>query len=316
MKISREDIHFISRHSNWSEPSIHQRLKDDIYADKAAWEKFIKLFCLSLGATFTTLGIVFFFAYNWADLHKFIKIGLVQGLMIAATLVAVVPSIDWKIRRIVLMMAAALVGVLFAVFGQVYQTGADSYDFFLGWTVFIMIWVLVSNFAPLWLLFLVLINTTFVLYTEQVGQGWRDVDVASVLFMFNAVFVIAAILLKDLGKRAVPEWLIQLGGLAVIMLATQIVCMGIFGKSSSLWWLSLAVTIIIYTLGISYGLINKQLFYVAAIPLSIIIIISAIFISLIDLNVGMFFFISLFIIGSVTWLIKTLLYLQKQWSNG
>jgi uncharacterized membrane protein len=138
-------------------------LKEQVYNDKDAWSKFLRLFLISLGVGFTTAGIIFFFAYNWADLHKFIKIGLVEGVVIATALAAVYSRIPSDIRNILLTGASILVGVLYAVFGQIYQTGANAYDLFLGWTLFITLWVLISNFAPLWLVFIILINTTVLL---------------------------------------------------------------------------------------------------------------------------------------------------------
>ena len=143
-KIEREDIQIITRHSNWSEKSIDNILKKDIYSDKQSWHKFLRLFFISLGVGFTTAGIIFFFAYNWADLHKFIKIGLIEGLIISLTLVILFSKISLDIKNILFTGTSILVGVLFAVFGQIYQTGANAYDFFLGWTMFITIWVFVS----------------------------------------------------------------------------------------------------------------------------------------------------------------------------
>ena len=45
--------------------------------------------------------------------------------------------------------ATFLIGTLFAVFGQIYQTGADAYDLFLGWTLFTILWAVAIRFAPL-----------------------------------------------------------------------------------------------------------------------------------------------------------------------
>lgn len=47
---------------------------------------------------------------------------------------------------------------------------------------FITLWVVVSNFAPLWLLLIVLINTTFFLYTEQVARDWPTILVVTLHF--------------------------------------------------------------------------------------------------------------------------------------
>ena len=58
------------------EQDIEQTLKTHVYHDPSSWLRFLKLFFMSLGVGFTTAGIIFFFAYNWADLHKFVKLGL------------------------------------------------------------------------------------------------------------------------------------------------------------------------------------------------------------------------------------------------
>ena len=49
----------------------------------------VKTFLLSLGIAFLVSGVIFFFAYNWASLHKFIKLGLLQALIITMVCVAV-----------------------------------------------------------------------------------------------------------------------------------------------------------------------------------------------------------------------------------
>src|SRR5690606_36814985 len=83
MKLPKEDIYLVGRHSNLSKEQIQKLLDVNVYADKIAWQQFIKLFLLSLGVCFTTAGIVFFFAYNWADIHKFVKLGIIEAGIIA-----------------------------------------------------------------------------------------------------------------------------------------------------------------------------------------------------------------------------------------
>ena len=182
-KIKREDIEIICRHSNWSEKSISKILKKKIYNDVKAWKKFLRLFFISLGVCFTTAGIIFFFAYNWADLHKFIKIGLIEVLIVITTLIILFAKIKLDIKNILLTGASILVGILIAVFGQIYQTGANAYDFFLGWSLFITLWVIISNFALLWLVYITLINTTLILYSQQVANDWSEVFVFTLLFV-------------------------------------------------------------------------------------------------------------------------------------
>lgn len=314
-KIEREDIQIISRHSNWSAGSIDKILKQEIYSDKEAWKKFLRLFFISLGISFTTAGIIFFFAYNWADLHKFIKIGLIEGLIVMTTLIALFSKVSLDIKNILLTGASMLVGVLFAVFGQIYQTGANAYDFFLGWTLFIALWVVISNFAPLWLVFITLINTSLVFYSQQVAHEWSDIFVATLLFLINVSFLTATLLGKTfLEGFKPPNWFSNLIALAAVSLSTIGITIGIFNNYEASFFVLVIITAILYTIGIQYGLKAKSGFYLSIIPFSLIVIISAFLIKLSE-DAGMFFFISLFVIASVTFVIRNLIYLQKKWMN-
>lgn len=314
-KIEREDIQIITRHSNWSEKSIDNILKKNIYSDKESWHKFLRLFFISLGVGFTTAGIIFFFAYNWGDLHKFIKIGLIEGLIIISTLVILFSKISLDIKNILLTGTSILVGVLFAVFGQIYQTGANAYDFFLGWTMFITIWVFVSNYAPLWLVFITLINTTLILYSQQVAHDWSEVFVFTLLFIINILFLTSSLYGKKINEEIkVPIWFSNIIALGSVSFGTIGIVFGIFDKNQTSFFILIIITSILYGIGIRYGLKVKSGFYLSIIPFSSIIIISAFLIKLSD-NAGMFFFISLFVIGSVTLVIKNLIDLQKKWIN-
>ncbi len=89
-RITRELIYTIARHSNWTAENIGSWFrKENIYASTADWIRFIRLFVLVLGAGFIVSGIVFFFAYNWSDMHKFVKLGIVQVLLVSVTIAVV-----------------------------------------------------------------------------------------------------------------------------------------------------------------------------------------------------------------------------------
>lgn len=314
-KIEREDIQIITRHSNWSEKSIDNILKKHIYSDKKSWHKFLKLLFISLGVSFTTAGIIFFFAYNWAALHKFVKIGLIESLIILLTLIILFSKISLDIKNILLTSASILVGVLFAVFGQIYQTGANAYDFFLGWTMSITIWVLISNYAPLWLLFITLINTTLILYSQQVAHNWSEVFVFTLLFIINVLFLTTSLCIKKINSKIKPPiWFSNLIALASVSFSTIGMVLGIFNRNQTSFFVLIIITSILYVIGIKYGMKLKSGFYLSIISFSLIIIISAFLINLSE-DAGMFFFVSLFVIGSVTLVIKNLIDLQKKWIN-
>ncbi|MDH6251047.1 putative membrane protein [Chryseobacterium sp. H1D6B] len=313
--LQREDIQIISRHSSVSEQAIEKALKENVYNDKETWQKFLRLFLITLGIGFTTAGVIFFFAYNWSDLNKFVKLGLIEVLIIAATILVLLPKIKNGTKNIILTGSSFLAGALFAVFGQVYQTGADAYDFFLAWTLFITLWVIVSNFAPLWLLYIVLINTTFFLYTEQVVKGWPEILVITLLFLFNTAILIATVLLGHYKRiENIPKWFIYILALGSVTFATIGIVFGIMDDQPPLFIVLILTTLIVFALGIWHGIRSKNTFYLSIIPLSLIIIISA-FLFKISHEEIMFFMVGLFIIVSVTLVIMNLLTLQKKWTN-
>ncbi|MFC3755573.1 DUF2157 domain-containing protein [Chryseobacterium tructae] len=313
--IQREDLQILSRHSNLSEKEIHSILKDNIYSSKEAWQKFLKLFLISLGIGFTVSGIIFFFAYNWAELPKFAKIGLTEILLIAATGLALLSKINDNIRNIILTGAAALVGVLFAVFGQVYQTGANAYDFFLAWIICITLWVIISDFAPLWLMYIALINTTLILYSNQVAKDWNDSIIILLLFVLNAAFLIGSILLSHYKKAfKIPNWFTNILSLAVVSVSTFGLCLDLVDSHKTLLSLLIPMSIIVYALGIWYGLKTKNSFYFAIIPLSLVIIACSLLFRIGE-NEGIFLLVFLFVVVSITLIIKNLMNLQKKWKN-
>ncbi|REC62811.1 DUF2157 domain-containing protein [Chryseobacterium pennae] len=312
--IQREDLQILSRHSNLSEEEIKTVLKDTIYSSTEAWQKFLKLFLISLGIGLTVSGIIFFFAYNWAELPKFAKIGLTEILVITTTGLAVLPKINSNIRNIILTGASALVGVLFAVFGQIYQTGADAYDFFLAWTLFITLWVIISDFAPLWLLYIVLINTTLVLYSQQVAKDWENMSILILMFILNTVILISSILISHYKKIHVPHWFTNILALAVISISTFGLCLDITEIHKTSLYILAPLSTVVYASGIWYGFKTKNSFYFAIIPLSIVIIICSLLFKIID-GEAIFLLVFFFIVVSITLIIKNLMNRQKKWKN-
>jgi len=314
-KITREIIHIISRHSNWQAAEVESAFKEhSIYAGSRQWAGFLNLLLPGLGVSLALSGIIFFFAYNWAAMHKFVKLGMVEGAIALSIAVAVWPRVPALIKNIALAAASVLVGALFAVFGQIYQTGADAYDFFLGWTMFVAIWVLVSGFAPLWLLGLALVNTSVFLYSEQVAENWSPQTAYNILFIINtlaAVIVEIRSLKADAGKR--PQWFIQTSAIAAIVAITISIVFSIFGSAVMEGVAAFLLGLIGLGTGMAYGFKTKSIFYISSISFSVIVIICALIIKPIHDPIGTFFIVSIFLIGSTTSLIFKLIKLSKQW---
>lgn len=315
LKMDRNDIEIISGHSNWSEDGVSKALSDHVYSGKNAWQRFLAMLFLGLGISFSTTGIVFFFAFNWDSLHRFTKLGLVQGLIVLTFSSVLLFKFKPLVQKIVLSSISVLVGVLLAVFGQVYQTGANAYDLFLAWTLFISIWVLVANFAPLWVIYIALFNITLVLYAEQVAHSWDEMLLSILLFGINSLFLISFMVLPKWTKlKPYPSWFTNLMALTVVTIGTVGVSNGVFEKTTPLAALLLLSTLVLFGAGIWFGLKTKSLFYLSIVPFGLIIIFCAFLLNISD-DAGMLFAVGVFIIASISLLIKILLGFQKKWTK-
>lgn len=109
-----------------------------------AWGVFLDRLLLWLGTLALASALLFLVAYNWADMGRWLRFGLVQAGLVAAIGVywwaegrgpadegraddgrADNGVVDNIVARAALTTASLLLGVLLALFGQVYQTGAD-----------------------------------------------------------------------------------------------------------------------------------------------------------------------------------------------
>lgn len=314
--LTREIIYSIARHSNWREAGIAAWLrKGQVYAGPQDWIKFVRLFLLGLGGSFLISGIIFFFAYNWADMHKFVKLGLIELLILAVTFAAVFVKLSSTVTNVLLTASTMLVGVLFAVFGQIYQTGANAYDFFLGWTMCVVLWVLVARFQPLWFIFLALLNTTFVLYTQQVATHWSFAVVMDVLFIINAAAVVIWEVLAAKDRVGIQHrWFPRLVGLAAITCITISMISALFAGIREDYGLAYVLGVAMYGAGIAYGLKVRDIFYLTAIPFSGIAVVTAILVRIgEDVPEIMLLLATLFVVGSITLLIQYLGKLNRQW---
>lgn len=189
-KATRDQLQQLAQQGTLDPPALARALALSGYRpDRRAWGQFVDYLLLSLGALFLVSGIIFFFAYNWEALPRFGRFGLIEAAILlgaAATHYWGLPTLAGKIA---LTVTALLVGVLLAVFGQEYQTGADSYLLFLNWGLLIAAWVVISNFDVLWAILLALANLTIFLYWDQVLPS-SQFPQAETLFVLNAVALI------------------------------------------------------------------------------------------------------------------------------
>lgn len=297
-----------------------------LYANKKEWNRFLSIFLLAVGIGFTVSGIIFFFAYNWNDLPKFAKLGIVEVLLVASVLLAVFTRWNRLVKQILLTGATFLTGTLFAVFGQIYQTGADSYDLFLGWTLFTILWAVAIRFAPLWLTFIGLLCTTIWLYNIQIAArgSWEMILLANAVTWICASATVITEWMSIKGSlNKQNRWFVSLLSLATIVHTCYLTMLAISDASSlaiaticeeKAIIVSLISTILIFSAGLWFGWKEKNLFYLAAIPFATLMILLTAFICHSDLReVNLFFFSGMMVITGTTLLIYIILQLKKKW---
>ncbi|MCK6598962.1 MAG: DUF2157 domain-containing protein [Bdellovibrionaceae bacterium] len=123
---------------------------------------------LIVTSAFLLSGILCFLSYNWMSLHKFVKFALLETGVIITIAMAWYKGIDQLPGKVFLFSGAMFVGFSLAVFGQIYQTGADPYGLFLSWLIFVTAWTVIAKQSALYVLFIVLSNLSLVFYWNQI----------------------------------------------------------------------------------------------------------------------------------------------------
>ena len=170
----------------------------EVYPSKRTWLMFFDKALLIIGTVALVLSLVFFIAYNWQNIGKMGKFALVEGALVIT--IALYVALSFRklrqrfqlIRQLLLLIASIITGSLLALFGQVYQTGADTWQLFFGWALLITPWVMIARFPTLWLLWLGLINACLLLYLDVanlqfINHRLQNVSQVAILALFNFI---------------------------------------------------------------------------------------------------------------------------------
>jgi len=180
-----------ARAANLTEPAVLRAVGIATETPAAKeWREFLARALALFGAGLLLAGVVCFVAYNWARIGRYGKFALVEIAIVAATLLA------WKklpklSGQIALLGAAVLVGPLLAIYGQTYQTGADPYGLFLTWCALIIPWAVLGNFAAIWVLALLLLDVSLVLFYAQVLTPTNTADSLLLPLLIAALHAVA-----------------------------------------------------------------------------------------------------------------------------
>lgn len=157
------------------------------------WQQYLERVLLALGALHILAGIVFFFAFNWVDMTSLHKLSLGFAMLVASFIAWWGFGPDSPRGQVAGAATTMMLGVLMALFGQIYQTGADSWELFVGWVALSVPWMLVSRSAAHLLLWSLVALAAVHAYLVQVTMPFYGLHGNWVFFIGGGAM--AAILL-------------------------------------------------------------------------------------------------------------------------
>ena len=249
----------------------------------ADWRHFIDRLLLWFGAIFVAVGVVFFFAYNWQELGRYAKFGLVECCIVVAVAICWKLGLERLSGKAALFAATILIGALLALVGQTYQTGADPWQLFATWAALIVPWVVIGRFGALLLFWVGLINLSMFLYFQTFprffgvfGVVFGTETMLWTFFIFNTLILC----LWELAGQRQIDWLserwpqrvlaVASGSLVTVLAVWAILAFREFGSAGPICYLAwLIVAYLVYRRRI------RDLFVLAGGVLSVIIVVTA-----------------------------------------
>ena len=306
------------------------------------WRRFIDRFLMAVGVALLIAGITAFFAWNWADLGHMQKFALIEFGIVAALVVAWRLGPDSAAGGAGLFAASFLVGILLAVYGQVYQTGADPYGLFLSWGVMILPWAVVGRQQAIWLLVVLLLNLALIMYWTQVlnppdgfwqlaqllgpvvwlGTLVADSELSSAVFALN----VSALIGWEVAANRVSAWMqsawfvrvIAFLAFATVLPPTLIVIFAAsFGEGMAVTLLSpllLAGTTAACFFYFQY--VKQDLFILTCCALAAILVITSVAVRYLLDDFGSMLFLALLLIGQVAAAARWLRHVAVRWEAG
>ena len=174
--------------------------------DDDEWSRWALRALLALGAGHLLAGIIFFFAFNWDSLSAVGKFGVLEGTLVACVVAALLVGFERLAGQALLVGATVVTGVLLAVIGQVYQTGADAWQLFATWALVTLPFALASRSAAHWLVWVVVAYIAANLYGFQVLVVNERLELVE-LSCLTAVAIALALAAREMAVIAGADWL-------------------------------------------------------------------------------------------------------------
>lgn len=243
------------------------------------WRDFIDGLLLWSGTVLLAAGVIFFFAYNWREIGNLARFGLVELLVASAVGGCLWFGIERPAGKASLFAVSLLAGALLALFGQTYQTGADTFELFVTWAAVILPWTAVGRLPALWVLLVCLVNLAVTLYfsafpglfgllfglDKQLWLLWAFNSAALVLWEFFSKYLVW---LRE-------RWATRLLGFAGGALITSLAIMAIFNHKPGFNSVLVVYPLWLVAVYACYRHLLFDLFLLAGGVLSVVIVVAS-----------------------------------------
>ena len=157
------------------------------------WGLWVSRLLTVVGAALVLAGVVYFFAFNWEHIPPLTKLAAIAGLIAVAVGTIGVVGFGRLVSDVAASAAVLLVGVFLAVFGQIYQTGADAWQLFAGWAALTLAFALLAGSAAAWAVWLTVANIAFLTWWDQTHPfpGAHRIGAHLSIAVFDAAFLVA-----------------------------------------------------------------------------------------------------------------------------
>jgi uncharacterized membrane protein len=247
--------------------------------DRSDWRHFMDRLLLWSGTVLLTAGIIFFFAYNWKQIGNFARFGLVELLIAAAVGGCMWFGTERPVGKASLFGVSLLAGALLALFGQTYQTGADTFELFITWALVILPWTIVGRLPALWILLIGLVNIAITFYFRAFSGFFGLLFTLDKQLWLLLAFNSAALVLWELFSRYFvwlrQRWATRLLGLAGSGLITSLTIIAIFDHKPGFNSAFVVYPLWLAAIYICYRHLIFDLFLLAGGVLSVVIVVAS-----------------------------------------
>ncbi len=152
--------------------TVHRRTFRLLYPRRDT-EPLVLKSILSIAAIFLLFGFSMMVAANWSSLGLIIRLGVPQLLLIACLAGALWKGLDQQSGKLFASAIVAAVGASLIILSQEFQQNADAPWLFGRWLLFAFPIVVVARYLPLWVGWVILLNTYLFSVLESADGEFR-----------------------------------------------------------------------------------------------------------------------------------------------